>query len=81
MIIGYGLYPSGDYRRNVVRPEHRESHIGYNILMRPGRALILDGEVIYRGSVSPEVIEAFLSKVPEIDSWTEGRDQFSAKYQ
>lgn len=78
-IIGYGLYPSGDYRRNVVCPEHRESHIEYNKQMRPGRALILDGEVIYRGSVSPGVIEAFLSKIPEIDA--RGRDAFSEKYQ
>lgn len=80
MIIGYGLYPNGDYKRNVVRPEHREGHIEYNIQMRPGRALILDGEVVYPGFVAPDVIAAFLAKIPEIDSWTKGKDVFSKKY-
>ncbi len=44
-----GLYPSGDWKKNGVLPEHLENHIQYNKEARPGRALIVDGKCVHKG--------------------------------
>lgn len=44
-----GVYYNGEYKINGVLPEDLAGHIQYNIKNRPGRALFLNGECIYRG--------------------------------
>lgn len=58
-----GIYPNGEYKTNGVLPEHLESHIEYNKTYRFGRALVVDNEVVYKGSVSDKVIAETISKV------------------
>ena len=41
------VYLNGDYKTNGVTPENIESHIEYNKTLRFGRALLVDGKVIY----------------------------------
>lgn len=58
-----GLYPNGDYVINGVLPEDLESHIDYNKRYRYGRALLLDGECIYKGTLSNEQIDIFERRI------------------
>ncbi len=44
-----GLYPNGEYKINGVGDNNLESHIEYNKVYRPGRALFLNGKCIYKG--------------------------------
>ena len=46
--------------------EHLEHHIEYNKTMRFGRALLVDGEIIYCGYWKEEELQEFLDKHPEI---------------
>lgn len=47
--ITIGIYPNGDYKVNGVLPEHLQDHIEYNKIYRFGRALMVDGELVYGG--------------------------------
>jgi len=61
-----GLYPSGDYKDNGVCSENIASHIWYNLTMRPGRALIVDGYLIDRGiRVSRELLDKHLAETKD----------------
>lgn len=51
-----GVYSNGDFKDNAVLAEHLEGHIEYNKTMRFGRALFVDGVLVYRGSISDELI-------------------------
>lgn len=44
-----GIYPSGNYKVNGVSSENLQDHIEYNKKFRFGRALVVDGEIIYEG--------------------------------
>lgn len=44
-----GIYPNGDYKVNGVKEHNLASHIHYNKVMRPGRALMVDGKLVYDG--------------------------------
>jgi len=44
-----GVYRNGDYKVNGVDSEWLESHIEYNKENRWGRALLVDGKVVYLG--------------------------------
>jgi hypothetical protein len=57
-----GLYPSCDYKTNGVSYQNIDYHIEYNLDYRFGRALIIDGVCVYKGNVSDENIESFISK-------------------
>jgi hypothetical protein len=52
-----GLYPNGDFKDNGVRAENLESHIDYNRTFRPGRALLVDGKCVLKGSCDPRLIK------------------------
>lgn len=54
-----GIYPNGSYKHNVVAPEHLESHIDYNITMRPGRLFFVDGVCMNTGWFSQEDINKY----------------------
>ena len=44
-----GIYPNGHSKVNGVLPEHLKEHIEYNRVCRPGRMLMVDGEVVLKG--------------------------------
>lgn len=44
-----GIYPNGEYKTNGVLSDHLAMHIWYNVTHRPGRALAVDGYLIYAG--------------------------------
>ena len=44
-----GVYPNGSHKVNGVKSENIASHIDYNLTMRPGRTLIVDGYVLKIG--------------------------------
>lgn len=49
-----GVYDNGDFKDNFVRPADLESHIEYNKTFRWGRALLVDGVIVYNGYLSDE---------------------------
>lgn len=52
-----GVYPNGEYKDNAVLAEHLEGHIEYNKTFRFGRALFVDGVMVYAGlGVSDEIL-------------------------
>lgn len=52
-----GVYPDGSFKDKGVDSALIASHIEYNINLRPGRALIVDGWCVHKGiGVSPELI-------------------------
>lgn len=67
LVRTYGVYPNGDWKRNAVDPAYLQTHIKYNKDYRPGRALVVDGQVILPGSVPEAVMQTFLAKLPELD--------------
>jgi len=52
-----GLYANGSKKYNGVAGEDLQAHIEYNKTARFGRALIVDGECVYEGIVSKELID------------------------
>lgn len=44
-----GLYPNMSYKSNGVPSKKLLTHLMYNLIFRPGRALFLDGKCIYKG--------------------------------
>jgi len=44
-----GVYPNGSWESNGVPSEYLAEHIAYNIKNRVGRAMYLDGILIYKG--------------------------------
>ena len=44
-----GIYRDGSYKTNGVDSEHLQQHIEYNKTYRFGRALVVDGEIVYYG--------------------------------
>jgi hypothetical protein len=63
--VTVGVYPSGDYKVNVVREEDLESHIEYNLKFRPGRLFFVDGKAMNNGLMKEEYAQ------PWIQEWTE----------
>lgn len=64
----YGVYPNGSWRRNAVRDSDLTAHVEYNKTMRFGRALFVDGALVYPGSCSPEVLQQFAESLPARDA-------------
>jgi hypothetical protein len=60
-----GLYANGDYKINGVHEDHLEGHITYNKLMRPGRALFVDGKCVFGGYLSEETCNGFEQTIEE----------------
>jgi hypothetical protein len=52
-----GLYANGEKKYNGVANEDLQYHIEYNKKWRFGRALIVDGECVYEGVVSKDIID------------------------
>jgi hypothetical protein len=55
----YGFYANGSWKCNGVDPKDLDSHIMYNLKMRPGRAFFVDGECLNMGYLDePEIAKA-----------------------
>lgn len=65
--VTVGVYPSENFKVNVVKPEHLEGHIEYNVTLRPGRALFVDGKCKYKGSLNDEKVEKWEKKIQEMN--------------
>lgn len=61
-----GVYRSNDFKTNGVAPEHLEDHIEYNLKMRPGRALFVDGVCKNQGYLSDEQLADWTERVKVI---------------
>lgn len=62
-----GIYPNGDYTVNGVYSKDLENHIEYNRKARPGRTLMVDGEIVLNGYQSGfQTNVDFLNKLKEI---------------
>lgn len=57
-----GIYNNGDFKTNGVLTEDLQSHIDYNIDKRWGRALVVDGSIIYVGYLNHARINEILDK-------------------
>lgn len=61
-----GVYKNLDYESNCVCSNELEQHIEYNKTMRFGRALLIDGKVVYKGYFSEEDIPMLEEKFGNI---------------
>lgn len=62
-----GVYSSGNYKVNVVRPEHLEGHIEYNKVMRFGRGLFVDGKCVNAGYLNKEEVAQWEQKISKMN--------------
>jgi hypothetical protein len=62
--VTIGVYSNGEFKSNIVAPEHLADHIEYNKTNRFGRALFVNGECVYRGFISDELISEWEAKIP-----------------
>jgi hypothetical protein len=44
-----GVYPNKSFRVNGVPDAHLNEHVEYNLRLRPGRILVVDGFIVHRG--------------------------------
>jgi len=58
-----GVYNDGSRKHNGVASEDLASHIWYNLNLRPGRALFVDGFCLNEGYLSKERCEAIESEL------------------
>jgi len=63
--VTIGVYPSNDFKVNIVKEEDLVEHIAYNDLWRPGRMLFVDGKYAVGGLLKEEY------KTPKIAEWEE----------
>lgn len=49
-----GVYANGDFKDNAVLDSDLADHIEYNKTFRFGRALLVDGKVVYNGYLTDE---------------------------
>ena len=61
-----GVYANGQYKTNVVKEEHLQDHIEYNLKMRPGRAFFVDGECLNKGYLTDEKISYWAQTISEM---------------
>ena len=66
MITTVGVYSNLTYKVNGVKDEDLSDHIEYNKVMRFGRALLVDGKVVYTGYFSESDIPMLEEKFGSI---------------
>lgn len=67
-----GVYPDGTWKVNGVPAAMLRDHVRYNLTYRPGRALVVDGTVVYPGGgvTAAQIAHAF-RKTPRCTSDTQ----------
>ena len=63
-----GVYKDGSMKSNGVKSEDLANHLSYNLTMRRGRALFLDGFCIHQGNLSNDELEDAKTKLPEAET-------------
>jgi hypothetical protein len=66
-----GVYPNGQYKENGVLPVHLFDHVQYNMFWRPGRALFVDGTLVYAGIMTPESLANAIKTVATLPPVTQ----------
>lgn len=64
--VTIGVYNNNEFKVNIVREEHLESHIEYNKTFRWGRALFVDGKCVHKGYLSDERITEWTEKISKM---------------
>lgn len=64
--VTIGVYASDNHKVNIVKPEHLEEHIQYNLTLRPGRAFFVDGKCLNHGYLSDEKVEEWEMKIGQM---------------
>lgn len=57
-----GVYSDGSCKVNGVKSENLAEHLAYNINYRPGRALLLNGLILYKGFLGKNNLAKALAK-------------------
>lgn len=60
-----GVYANGDRKHNGVPSENLALHIAYNVRLRFGRALFVDGICIHTGYLSREEADAIETELAQ----------------
>lgn len=58
-VVTLGIYANGQYCYNIVNPEDLESHITYNLKMRPGRIFYVNGVRHNTGCIKKEYLDRY----------------------
>lgn len=61
--VTVGVYANGDYTINIVKPEHLDSHLDYNVKNRFGRALFVNGVCHYPGYLNEQKVSEWEDKL------------------
>lgn len=75
-----GVYGNGECKVNGVKIENIPDHIKYNINMRPGRALFVNGICIHHGFLRVDEVLKWQNKIME-DKETFWRDKDTQPYE
>lgn len=57
-----GIYPNGSFKTNGVSDDLLADHIEYNKTWRPGRALVVDNQIVYLGFLNKDQILEIMKK-------------------
>lgn len=60
--VTIGVYANGEFKVNIVLPEHLQEHVEYNRVMRPGRMLFVDGKYAVGGCYKKEYQEQMIKE-------------------
>lgn len=61
-----GVYKNNQFKTNIVKEEHLESHIEYNKTFRFGRGLFVDGKCVNKGYLSDEQVAEWEKRIAEM---------------
>lgn len=62
---GVGVYKNGDFVQNCIPDFELSQHIQYNVTMRPGRGLFIDGNCVHDGYLDDEEVKAWEEKIAD----------------
>lgn len=65
--VTIGVYNNETFKVNIVKPDDLEGHIEYNMQMRFGRALFVDGKCVYSGYLNDEKIARWTEKISKMN--------------
>lgn len=63
---GVGVYNNDSMKTNHIQDSHLPDHIAYNLVMRPGRALFINGVCIHRGYLSQERADGWQERLCKV---------------
>ncbi len=64
-----GVYNSGDMKFNGVSSKNLASHLQYNLINRPGRALFVDGICVHKGYLTQDQVDNYVELFKSSDKY------------